>query len=270
MNGLRYAKDVLLATTANAFHRANLLYQRRFDVTPSQNTHYDLKLGYPSSHSYALDAVPAGASVLDLGSGPAGIAGELVKKGCDTAVVDQFPPPPGLTGMRVFVQDLDDELGFDVRRYRYLLLLDIVEHLREPERFLERLRAQFDHEPRRLVLTTPNIAFIVQRLMLLFGQFNYGRQGILDRTHTRLLTFRGARQLLQDAGFRIRRVRGVPAPFPKVLGNGWLGRAAVAANLALIRVSKTLFSYQIYIEADGTPDVDFILRDTLDKSALRA
>ena len=266
VNGMKYAKDVLVATAANAFHRANLLYQRRFDTAPHDNTHYDLKLGYPSSHSYALDAVPAGASVLDIGSGPGGIATELVKKGCDTAVVDQYPPPPGLTGMRVFVQDLDEEPRFDVRGYRYLLLLDIIEHLKEPEQFLDRLRAQFDHEPRRLVLTTPNIAFVVQRLMLLFGQFNYGRQGILDRTHTRLLTFRGAKQMLEDAGFRIRDVRGVPAPFPKVLGDGRLGRAAVAANLALIRVSKTLFSYQIYIEADGTPDVDFVLRDTLAKS----
>ncbi|MCA1662874.1 MAG: bifunctional glycosyltransferase/class I SAM-dependent methyltransferase [Myxococcales bacterium] len=270
VNGVKYAKDVIVATAANAFHRANLLYQRRFDTAPKDNTHYDLKLGYPSSHSYALEAVPAGASVLDIGSGPAGIASELAKKGCETAVVDQFPPPPGLGGMRVFVQNLDDELRFDARAYRYLLLLDIIEHLREPEQFLDRLRAQFDHEPRRLVMTTPNIAFIVQRVMLLFGQFNYGRQGILDRTHTRLLTFRAARQMLADAGFRVRRVRGVPAPFPKVLGDGWLGRAAIAANLALIRMSKTLFSYQIYIEADGTPDVDSVLRDTLAKSALRA
>jgi len=269
VNGLKYAKDVLVATTANAFHRANLLHQRRFDTTPEDNTHYDLKLGYPSSHSYALEAVPAGASVLDLGAGPGGIAGELAKKGCQTAVVDQHPPATDAelpAGVRVFVQDLDDELRFDARAYRYLLLLDIVEHLREPERFLDRLRAQFDHEPRHLVVTTPNIGFVVQRLMLLFGQFNYGRQGILDRTHTRLFTFRSATRLLKDAGFRIRRVRGVPAPFPKVLGDGWLGRAAVAANLALIRVSKTLFSYQIYIEADGTPDVDFVLRDTLAKS----
>jgi len=36
-------------------------------------------------------------------------------------------------------------------------------------------------------------------------------------------------------------MKGVPAPFPKVLGNGWLGRASVGLNLALIRVSKTSF-----------------------------
>ena len=40
--------------------------------------------------------------------------------------------------------------------------------------------------------------------MLLFGQFNYGKAGILDRTHTRLFTFRSLRQLLVDAGFRIK------------------------------------------------------------------
>ncbi len=120
------------------------------------------------------------------------------------------------------------------------------------------------------MLTTPNIAFIVQRLMLLAGQFNYGKAGILDRTHTRLFTFRSLRHLLRDNGFRIKELRGVPAPFPKVLGNGVLGKAALAANLALIRLSKTLFSYQIYVEAETTPDVSFVLNDSREKSALRA
>jgi hypothetical protein len=97
--------------------------------------------------------------------------------------------------------------------------------------------------------------------MLLFGQFNYGKAGILDHTHTRLFTFRGIRHLLRDTGFRILEVRGVPAPFPKVLGLGLLGRFALAANLFLIRVSKTLFSYQIFIRAESTPDIDVLLRD---------
>ena len=147
-----------------------------------------------------------------------------------------------------------------------LLLLDIIEHLKDPERFLERLRGQFGYEGKMLVLTTPNIAFIVQRLMLLFGQFNYGKAGILDMTHTRLFTFRTLRRLLADEGFRIRRIEGVPAPFPKVLGNGWLGKAAIRANLALIALSRSLFSYQIYVEAESTPDVSFVLADARRRS----
>jgi hypothetical protein len=118
-------------------------------------------------------------------------------------------------------------------------------------------------------LTTPNVAFFVQRIMLLFGQFNYGKAGILDRTHTRLFTFRGLKHLLRDAGFRIKTIRGIPAPFPKVFGGGMLGRAAIAVNLALIRLSKTLFAYQFFVEAETTPDVDFVLQNAKRASAVQ-
>src|SRR6185295_8126386 len=85
-------------------------------------------------------------------------------------------------------------------------------------------------------------------------------------THTRLFTFRSLRRLLTDEGFRIKRVEGIPAPFPKVLGNGWLGKAAIRANLALIALSRSLFSYQIYVEAESTPDVSFVLADAKRRS----
>ena len=263
VNGLKYAKDVVVATLRNVAHRSGVLYQRRFEpVSEQNNAHYDLKLGYASSHQFALDAIAPGTSVLDIGSGPGGIAGELVKKGCRVAVVDQFLPTHDVDpGVVVLTQDLDQEPTFDVRGYDYLLLLDVIEHLKSPDLFLERLRTQFDYAPRTLILTTPNIAFGIQRVMLLFGQFNYGKAGILDRTHTRLFTFRSLKQLLDDAGFRIKEMRGVPGPFPKVLGNGFVGRAATTINQLLIRVSRSLFSYQIFVIAEATPDVDFILAD---------
>jgi hypothetical protein len=166
------------------------------------------------------------------------------------------------------VHDLDAPPAFDVEDYDYLLLLDVIEHLKDPELFLANVRSKFDWSPKTLVLTTPNVAFVAQRLMLLFGQFNYGKAGILDRTHTRLFTYRSLRHLLDDTGFRLKEIRGVPAPFPKVLGNGWLGKSAVLANLALIRVSKTLFSYQIFVVAEATPDVEFVLRDAKERSKL--
>ena len=270
VNGMKYARDVMVATVQNVFHRAGLLHQRRFEPKSDANRHYDLKLGYASSHTWALDAVPPGARVMDIGGGPGGVARHLADKGCDTAVVDQHPPVEEDARIRVHVQDLDAPLGFDVRGYDYLLLLDVIEHLKDPEGFLERLRGQFGYEPQHVVLTTPNMGFFVQRLMLLAGQFNYGKAGILDRTHTRLFTFRSLRHLLRDSGFRLKAVRGVPAPFPKVLGEGVLGQAALQANLALIRLSPTLFAYQIYVEAETTPDVDFVLRDSKEKAARAA
>ena len=265
VNGMRYAKDVMLATLRNAAHRTGILYQRRYDSRSTAaegdagNRHYGMKLGYASSHQFALDAVPPGARVADLGAGPGGLAPLLADKGCDVTVVDRDPPASTDARVKVDVQDLDAPLAVDISKADHVLLLDVLEHLKDPERFLEDLRSKFDSAPRRLVFSVPNVAFLPQRLMLLFGQFNYGKAGILDRTHVRLFTFRSAQQILLDAGFRIKRVRGVPAPFPKALGDNVVSRAAVAVNRALIGLSKTLFSFQIFIEADSTPDVAYVL-----------
>jgi glycosyltransferase involved in cell wall biosynthesis len=258
-NGLRYVRKVLRVTLQSFVHRAGLLYQRRFDAHPYDHAAYRLKLGFASSHSFALAAIPDRARVLDIGAGPGSLARELLKKGCMVTIVDAQRPADPPPDVPIVVQDLDDPLKFNLANHEYVLLLDILEHLRRPELFLERLREQFTNEPRTIIVTTPNIAFWVQRVMLLFGQFNYGKAGILDSTHTRLFTFRGICRLLEDEGFRIRRVRGVPAPFPLVLGDGRLGRLAIAVNRLLIRISRTLFSYQIYVEATTTPDVNFLI-----------
>jgi glycosyltransferase involved in cell wall biosynthesis len=266
VDGMKYAKDVLHATMQNVAHRSGLLYQRRFDPRGAGGQ-AEVKLGYASSHTYALEAIRPGAKVLEVGSEAAGFARELLKKNCDVTVVDSDAAEVAPAGVHAIDQDLNLPPTFDAGAYEYLVMLDVIEHLHDPERFLELLRRQFGHEPKKLVLTTPNVAFLIPRLMLLAGQFNYGKEGILARTHTRLFTFRSIRHLLRDAGFRITAVRGVPAPFPKALGVGTLGQAAVAANRALIRLSRTLFSYQIFIEAESTPDVDFLVRDAAQRSA---
>jgi 2-polyprenyl-3-methyl-5-hydroxy-6-metoxy-1,4-benzoquinol methylase len=261
VNGMKYAKDVVHVTMENVAHRMGVLYQRRFDVTGGERTYYPLKSGYRSSHTMAIDAVPANSSVIDLGAGPGGVAKALIDKGCEVAVVDRHPLeiPADSGKLHVFQQDLDDPPAFDVTPYQHILLLDVIEHLRNPELFLQRLRHQFTHEKKTFIATTPNVAFLPERLMLLVGQFNYGKTGILDLTHTRLFTFRSLNRLLLDHGFRIKAIRGVPAPFPMAFGDGPLARAAVAVNEALIKVSKTLFAYQIYVEAETTPDADFVL-----------
>lgn len=262
VNGVRYAANVMLATVGATFHRMGVLHQRRLDPPLVENSHYSLKLGYASTHSWTIEAIEPGARVLDMGAGPGGLAVALVKKGCQVTVVDKFEARMAPTDVEVIVHDLDGEVTFDPTGYDYLLLLDVIEHLRDPELFMERLRARFGFQPQTLILTTPNIAFIVQRLMLALGQFNYGESGILDRTHVRLFTFRSIRHLLRDNGFVIEEVRGVPAPFPKAFGDNAFARSLISLNLGLIRLSKTLFSYQIYVKCRTTPDVSFVLQDS--------
>ncbi len=257
VNGMKYAKDVAVATMRNSLHRAGMLYQRRFDTAPDTSS-YQSKVAYPSSHNYTLSRVPSGARVLQLGPDHGGVADELARRGCAVALVEPSPSRAHTDGVRVVEQSLDDPPTFDVD-VSHILVLDTLEHLRSPELFLQRLRKKFDFTPRTVVLSTPNVAFIVQRAMLALGQFNYGKRGVLDFTHTRLFTFRSLQRLLRDEGFVVKEVCGVPAPFPLALGDNWLSRRAIDANLALIRLSKTLFAYEIFIVAETTPDLEFVL-----------
>ena len=96
VDGVRYAKDVMLTTFQMVAHGVGVFNQRRFEPLDDDghaNSHYDVKLGYASSHQFALDAVPPGSRVLDIGAGPGRMAQELVAKGCEVTVVDQFPAP---------------------------------------------------------------------------------------------------------------------------------------------------------------------------------
>ena len=119
-------------------------------------------------------------------------------------------------------------------------------------------------------MTTGNVAFGIVRLQLLFGNFNYGKRGILDLTHTRLYTFKTLRLLFEQCGFRVESVAGVPAPFPEALGLNRLSRFLVWLNDALIRVSRELFSYQIFMVVTTTPTVDVLLDDSIAGSREKA
>jgi hypothetical protein len=161
-----------------------------------------------------------------------------------------------------FIQCDLDESGFplDAGNFDYVLALDIIEHLRSPERFLDSLRdSRVGESEVKLIMSTGNIGFIVTRLGLLFGWFHYGPRGILDLTHTRLFTFATARNLLEQSGYKIEEVRGVPAPFPLAFGDGILARWALAINKVLIRLSKSLFSYQIFMVCTPLPSLEWLL-----------
>ena len=272
VDGIKYAKDVVLATLASRLHGLNILYDRKYDIGPSGNHRYGLKLGYASSHTAALEAVPAGSRVLDIGLGTGEFAHELKKNGCTVDGADQFPPlePSPLEHFTLWKEP--ERLDANLVKYDFVLLLDVIEHMKEPEQFLEWLRNSSHRTDRKpvFVVTTGNVVFWMVRFQALLGNFNYGRRGILDLTHTRLYTFSSLRKLFEQCGFRVEQLRGIPAPFPLALGPGRLGRALVKINSLLIRLSRGLFSYQIFMLATPLPTVDALLTESIAASALRA
>jgi len=119
------------------------------------------------------------------------------------------------------------------------------------------------------MVSTGNIAFIVTRLMLLLGCSNYGVRGILDLTHTRLFTFSSMRQLFEQAGYRIEENRGSSGAISLALGNTWFARLLVNVNKVLIRISKSLFSYQIFMVVRPLPSLGSLLQRTTEATRER-
>ena len=271
VNGMKYAWDICKTMLRVQFHQANLLFDRRFEVDAPQEK-YDLKLGFTSSHTAAIDAARPGGHLLDIGCGQGYVAQELAAKGCRVTGMDQSVPNVSpQPGQIEFIRwNLDrKEFPVNVSEFDQILLLDIIEHLKEPETFMDQLRLAAACKRPEVIITTANIGFFVTRLMLLFGQFNYGKKGILDATHTRLFTFRSLHALLEQSGYKILETRGIPAPFPKALGYNVFSRLLLWLNEILIHFSKALFSYQILVRAEAKPTVQNLLGETIGASELR-
>jgi SAM-dependent methyltransferase len=241
----------------------SILYERKFDVSrrTENNAFYRAKFHFESPHSLALQRVRSGSSVADIGCAGGYVAEALKEKQCRVTGIDQFPVDHD--NLDDFIQcDLDrGEFPIDAGRFNYVLLLDIVEHLRSPERLLDTLRrARTTGNDLTIIFCTGNISFLITRMGLLLGWFNYGVRGILDLTHTRLYMFRTARNLFEQSGYVVEEVRGVPAPFPLAVGDNILGRLLLAINKLLIRLSKSLFAYQIFMVCKPTPSLGWLLK----------
>ena len=266
VNGLGYALDVLISTIKARVQHLGLFYERKFDIVHSHNyrEQYEAKLDMDSPSRRTLKRIPQGSKVLELGCGSGALLKELSKKSCRVCGVDRFYPEDEDNITFPFCQcDLDsEELPIDPGVYDYILMLDVLEHLTKPEGFLEKVYFACHFSPdSRIIASTGNIAFFPIRVLLLFGQFNYGKRGILDMTHTRLFTFKTFKRLFEQAGFEVILMEGIPAPIKLALGDNHIAGWITAVNRWLIHLSRSLFSYQIYLVAKPKRSLKLLLKD---------
>jgi glycosyltransferase involved in cell wall biosynthesis/SAM-dependent methyltransferase len=256
--GLRYSWNVMRSTVQFKLHQMGMLCSLKLRNLSSDR--YVDKSGAPySSHALALRTVEAlGARhVLDVGCARGWLARRLRALGIEVTAIDREEPEPGA----VDVFHRVDPFDFDV-----VLLLDVIEHLADPESFLVALRNSSTalrpggREPQVLV-STPNVAFAMVRLNLLLGRFPYAERGILDVTHKRLFTRASLLATLRDCGYRVDRVTPVPVPFGAVLG-GSIGRMLETLGGFAARLWPTLFAFQFLVECRPLPGVASILEES--------
>ena len=88
----------------------------------------------------------------------------------------------------------------DSENYDYIILADVIEHITEPDVFLEHL-IKHTNEKTKFIISIPNVAFGGLRLALLNGFFDYVDSGLLERTHLRFFTLNSAMYLFKKLGF---------------------------------------------------------------------
>jgi methionine biosynthesis protein MetW len=176
--------------------------------------------GLSPAHRLMIDAVPAGARVLDVGCATGYLAAELAARGCAVAGVEADPAAARAAAAHagpVVTGDVETE---DCRRaltelapFDAVVSGDVLEHLRDPWGAL-RFLATLLHPGGRAVLSVPNIGHWTARRALLRGRFPYAPHGLFDRTHLRFFTRASARELVAAAGLEIVGERFAPAPLP--------------------------------------------------------
>jgi glycosyltransferase involved in cell wall biosynthesis len=263
VHNVRYGLAILKACLQSRLQKVGIFYHRKFDYEHVAS--FSDKSAFTSSHTFAVENTAVKETTLVIGTGSAHVAHHLHNKGCVVHGAG-LVPPKNTTDFSTFITtNLNNGLAeIPALPYQSILLLDILEHLHNPEQFMEELFDRVKGTNTRIILTTPNIAFIIMRLMLLFGRFEYGKRGILDKTHTRLFTFPSLKRLCEQSHFVIEHVEGIPAPFPLALKNEGLGRFMLKINRLLIRLNKGMFSFQIGVVLTPKQDFENLLARTLD------
>jgi glycosyltransferase involved in cell wall biosynthesis len=262
VNGMAYAFRCIATILRALSNRIYLAYHPRYDFEVG-DPHYEMKRAPTSLHQYVLSrGLKEGSKVLDLGAGEGEIGAILREKGMDVLSVDR--KRPGRSLPQPFAEhELDEPFAEKVMERMggqadLVLALDVLEHLVRPEDSLEEIRKALAPEG-ELLASTGNIAFAPFRVGLIFGQFNYGKKGILDLTHKRLFTVRSFRRLLEGGGFRVDRVRGFGPPIEDMVGQGSFLKALDRLAAFLARLWPSVFGYQFLMEATRLHDLEDIL-----------
>jgi 2-polyprenyl-3-methyl-5-hydroxy-6-metoxy-1,4-benzoquinol methylase len=201
-----------------------------------------------------LRALPGGLRLLDLGAA-GGHLGRAVRDRC--AFLAGVEPDDRLPAS--CREGYDDWRAVDALAaggwdapFDAVVCADVLEHLPRPEDLLLHIR-EWLRPGGILFASIPNVANVSVRGALLAGRFPYAERGILDRTHLRFYTRRSARELLESAGFRVRRLTATAMPYE--LAVGALGRPPLRGPVRAFatgsaRVWPTLFGYQFVFEAE--------------------
>lgn len=159
------------------------------------------------AHRLVYDLIRPQSLILDLGCATGYFGWELKKKECQTTGVEQEIAAAKIARKhlhQLILADLErpNSLKLPKKKFDYILMMDVLEHLRNRVELLSRARHWLKPDG-KLIISTPNIAHISIRIKLLFGDFTYTKMGILDRTHVHFYTKKTLDEVLNESGWQV-------------------------------------------------------------------
>jgi glycosyltransferase involved in cell wall biosynthesis len=266
VEGVPYAANCVSTVLRARANRYHLVHHPKFDVFDSGE--YVFKESPNTVHQHVLSRPwRRGEKVVELGAGHGRVGLSLHDRGVDVLATDLRRPAAVQFPFPFLELDLDGAFAPEVLSALdgpadTVVALDVIEHLKRPERSLQEIRRVLKPGG-RLVASTANVAYLVVRVMLALGQFNYGKKGILDLTHQRLFTVRSFCRTLEGEGFRIDSVRGFGPPIRDMVGSSRLLGLLDSVAGGLARLWPRLLGYQFIVEATRLDDVDSLLDRTI-------
>jgi glycosyltransferase involved in cell wall biosynthesis len=253
VNGLKYANAIVRAlyryTETSRAVRCYPEYEEYF-------VPYAIKRSLYSSHHYAFRLVGRNHNVLQIGCGDGALGGELARAGNRVTGLDSACKVSPEAGYETVIEaDLEDGIGRlaqDTRQFDRVVVLDVLEHLRDPAKLLRELRTQLAARG-KLIVSVPNAVNITVRLMMLFGQFSYSDRGILDWSHVRFFTRKTIRSLLEQNGYHVTARHYTVIPLERIIPirpENRLMRFASGFLRVVTSLAPGLFAYEIVAVAE--------------------
>lgn len=200
------------------------------------------------THKLVYDLIHPHQNILDLGCATGYFAKELKKKKCRIWGVEKNPKAAEIAKQYceyVYTTDLENEKSVFFRKsfFDIVLLLDVIEHLTQPEVVLK-LAKKHLRPKGQIIISTPNIAHASMRYQLLKGSFKYKIEGILDMTHLHFYTRETFKQFLAENDLALRQIiysNGMTkVPFFSKITD----RLSPKMQHRIVQTWPTLFAYQ--------------------------
>jgi 2-polyprenyl-3-methyl-5-hydroxy-6-metoxy-1,4-benzoquinol methylase len=191
---------------AERFRRLGVYFQSdRF----GRRHKYDYKVHANTAGEKVVELVGAGKRVLELGPGPGSITRLLKDNGCSITALELDEDAIAVVAEfceQVHNCNLNDadwpDLLADAGRFEVIVATDVLEHLYDPWRTLERMLPLLADEG-HLVISLPHVAHSAVLACLLHENFEYQPWGLLDKTHIRFFGLKDMQKMFEESGYKI-------------------------------------------------------------------